>query len=102
MRTDEPRAIKLSEYVPPQYEISEIHLDFALEPEKTIVKATSKIEKIGNGALVLNGEELKLVSLKIDGKDVPASNHKLADNLLTIENTPDKFTLEIVTEISPA
>jgi aminopeptidase N len=102
MRTEEPRAIKLSEYVPPQYEVSELALDFALDPNKTIVTATSKMEKVGNGPLVLNGEHLKLVSIAIDGHALSADAYKIADERLTIASTPEKFTLEIVTEIAPA
>jgi aminopeptidase N len=102
MRTEDPRPIKLSEYVPPQYEVHSLHLDFALDPQVTTVKATSKIEKTGNGPLVLNGEQLKLVSLKIDGRGVPEGNFNLTDDLLTIADLPDRFTLEIETEISPA
>ncbi|HEX2590615.1 MAG TPA: aminopeptidase N, partial [Rhizomicrobium sp.] len=102
MRTDEPRAIKLSEYVPPQYQVHSIALDFQLDPEKTIVKATSKIEKTGNGPMVLNGEQLKLLSIKIDGKALLPDDYSVADDLLTVANTPENFTLEITTEISPA
>jgi aminopeptidase N len=102
MRTEEPRAIKLSEYVPPQYAVHSIHLDFALDPEATIVKAVSKVEKIGNGPLVLNGEHLKLVSIKIDGKALGVSDYAVNETTLTIARPPENFTLEIVTEISPA
>ncbi|HEY1837822.1 MAG TPA: aminopeptidase N [Rhizomicrobium sp.] len=102
MRTEEPRAIKLSEYVPPQYEVSELALNFALDPEKTVVTAASKMEKVGNGPLVLNGEHLTLVSIAIDGRALAADEHTIADDRLTIASTPEKFTLEIVTEIAPA
>jgi aminopeptidase N len=39
MRTEEPRAIDLSDYRAPEFRITTVHLDFALEPEATRVKA---------------------------------------------------------------
>ena len=98
MRTEEPRAINLKDYRAPDYRISEIALDFRLEPETTRVTATSKMTRTGSGPLVLDGEQLKLVSVKVDGK--PAE-HKADEATLTIPGLPEKFTLEIVTEISP-
>ncbi len=68
MRTEEPRAIRLKDYRAPDYKISEIALDFILEPETTRVTATSKMTRTGAGPLVLDGEQLKLVSVKVDGK----------------------------------
>ncbi len=98
MRTEEPRAIRLKDYRAPDYKISEIALDFILEPETTRVTATSKMTRTGTGPLVLDGEQLKLVSVKIDGKPAP---HTADDATLTLSDLPETFTLEIVTEISP-
>jgi aminopeptidase N len=102
MRTEEPRAINLKDYRAPDYRISEITLDFVLDPEKTRVRATSKVTRQGSGPLVLDGEHLKLVSVAIDGKALAASQYKVSDASLTIMDVPAQFTLEIVTEISPA
>ncbi|HEY5238875.1 MAG TPA: aminopeptidase N [Rhizomicrobium sp.] len=102
MRTEEPRAIHLKDYRAPDYRIAEIALAFALDPQATRVTSTMKVARNGTGTapLVLNGEHLKLISLKIDGA---ASNAYTVDSeTLTIPNPPAQFTLEIVTEISPA
>src|SRR5207344_1947038 len=44
------------------------------------------------------GEHLKLVSVTIDGKVVPA---EVDEESLTLHNVPANFTLTIVTEIAP-
>jgi aminopeptidase N len=99
MRTDEPRAIALKDYQPPAHKISEVSLTFVLEPEKTRVRSTMKMTRVADAPLVLNGEHLTLVSIKLDGRDV----EYVKDNTtLTIAGTPAAFTLEIETEISPA
>ena len=46
MRTEEPRAIRLKDYRAPDYRISEIALDFALDPEATRVTAAMTVARM--------------------------------------------------------
>jgi aminopeptidase N len=103
MRTDEPRAVHLKDYRAPDYHISDISLDFQLDPAKTIVTATSQVTRKGaaGAPLPLDGEELTLVSVAIDGRKLAANAYAVGDNLLTLTDLPERFTLEIVTEIAP-
>jgi aminopeptidase N len=104
MRTEEPRAIALKDYRPSDYKISEIALNFVLDPETTRITSTTKVSCTASAPcpLVLNGEHLKLISVAVDGKALPATAYEVSDELLTIASVPANFTLEIVTEISPA
>jgi aminopeptidase N len=103
MRTEEPRAIHLADYRAPEFRIHTVHLDFALEPEATRVTARLAIERqSGNGPLVLQGEDQKLLAVSLDGRALGNSDTLLDDKSLTIARVPDKFTLEIVSEINPA
>jgi len=102
MRTEEPRAIHLKDYRSPDYHIGEIALDFALAPAATRVTATSKVKRRGAAApLVLDGEELKLISVAVDGHKLAEGDYALDAATLTLHRPPDAFMLEIVTEISP-
>ena len=103
MRTEEPRAIRLQDYRAPDYRVEKLGLDFNLEPEATRVTSTMQILRTTPtpAPLVLNGEHLKLISLAIDGKAVPTDGYKIDAETLTIHQAPERFTLEIVTEISP-
>jgi aminopeptidase N len=102
MRTDEPRAIHLADYQAPLFRIKTVHLDFSLEPEATRVTAKLAITQQGEGALVLNGECQKLMSVTLDGRTLTANDYLLDDKSLTVAKVPDAFTLEIVSEIDPA
>jgi len=103
MRTEEPHAVHLKDYRAPDYRISEIALDFQLDPQATRVAARMRVQRTGDKApLVLNGENLKLVSLAIDGRALAASEYQVEPVLLTIPDVPERFSLEIVTEIAPA
>jgi aminopeptidase N len=103
MRTEEPRAIHLADYQAPDFHIETIHLDFALDPAVTRVTAKLQIARKNPGApLVLHGEDLKLVSLAIDGRTLAQDAYQLDAKSLTIPAVPDHFVLETVCEIAPA
>lgn len=89
------------DYQAPDYTITEIDLDFNLDPVKTIVTAVSKVKRLNpqSSTLELNGEDLSLVSLEVDGK--AWQNYKESEGKLIIESLPESFTLRIVNEISP-
>ena len=103
MRTEDHRAIHLSDYRAPEFRISTVHLDFALEPEATRVTAKLVIARqSGNGPLVLNGENQKLIAVTLDGRALAAGDYLLDDKSLTLPKPPDSFMLEIVSEIDPS
>ncbi len=98
-----PRTIYRKDYQPPAYEVESLDLHFELDETKTVVTATQKLRRIHkeNRLLALNGEELELISLKIDGVDLPDNKYEVTDELLTLTDLPDRFTLEIKTQINP-
>jgi aminopeptidase N len=103
MRTDEPRAINLSDYKAPEFRIRTVELDFALDPQATCVTAKLQIERIsGHGPLVLRGENQKLLSLTLDGRPLSVNEYLLDDKSLTLPNPPAKLHLEIASQIDPA
>ena len=98
MRTEEPQAIYLKNYRAPDYKVSEIALEFILEPEATRVSASMKVTRNGAPApLVLDGEALKLVSVALDGRALRPDEYVLDDETLTIAEVPEQFTLDVVT-----
>ncbi len=103
MRTEEPRAIHLADYKAPDFHIRTVKLDFALDPQATRVSARLEIDRRNAGApLVLAGEELKLISIALDGRALAPADYRLDEKSLTIPNVPDRFVLETVAEIAPA
>ena len=101
--TQQPQAKYRHDYRAPDYLISDIDLTFDLDAEKTVVTAESKVSRhaaASDAPLRLDGEDLTLVSLQVDGQ--PWSNYKEENNQLAIGGLPEHFTLTIVNEISPA
>jgi len=105
LRTEEPRPVRLSDYRPPDWLIETVALDVSLDPHATTVRAKLKIKPNGGGApapLVLDGEDLKLRSLAIDGKPLPPGSYDAGPERLTIAQPPNRtFDLEIETVVDP-
>src|ERR1700722_16536423 len=105
MRTDEHRPIRLQDYRPPAWLIETVHPDVALDPFAPTIRARLKLKANCNGTpapLVLDGEELKLRSLMLNGKPLPAENFVATPDKLTIQQPPNApFELEIETVVDP-
>ena len=105
MRTEELRPIRLTNYRAPDWLIESVDLDVSLDPTATRVHAKLKIKP--NSArppapLVLDGDELKLVSLTLDGKPLPPESFVARPDKLTIAQPPHRaFELEIETAVDP-
>jgi len=96
----------LEDYHETPYTIPQTELCFNLDPEKTQVLAKLVIVPRQNTPaatpLVLDGDELTLVSLAIDGKALPQNAYSATANRLEIFTPPaNPFTLEIITQINP-
>ncbi|MCT4701134.1 aminopeptidase N [Enterobacteriaceae bacterium H20N1] len=100
--TQQPQAKYRHDYRAPDYSISDIDLTFDLDATKTLVTAISKVSRQGSAqvALRLDGGDLTLVSIHVDGK--AWEEYRLEEGALVLEQLPDNFLLTIVNEISPA
>ena len=106
MNAVRPKAIRRADYRPPDYRIETVDLEFDLAPAATRVKATLELRAAHDRAggakpLVLDGDELKLISVSLDGKALGAADYALDEKSLTIPRPPEAFTLAIETELAP-
>jgi len=95
--------IYLKDYEEPAYAVKTIDLEFELHNTKTLVTSIMRIVRIAdeNEALFLNGEELALVSVVLDGRELHESEYELNEMGLTLHKLPQEFTLEIKNTINP-
>ncbi|KAK9144903.1 hypothetical protein Sjap_004806 [Stephania japonica] len=104
-KMDTPKEIFLKDYKMPDYYFDSVSLNFSLGEENTIVCSNifvyPRVEGISN-PLVLDGKDLKLLSIKVNGKELKKEDFHLDAQHLTIVSPPSgTFSLEIVTEIYP-
>ena len=105
MKETTPRTIYLKNYQKPDYLIPELYLDFIINDDYTTVKSKLTVEANYDEKLVqplvLNGENLELISVSIDGNKLSESVYSLTDDQLSIQPEVKNFTLEIETRIEP-
>ncbi len=108
MRTDTGQVFRLEDYHPSDYLIPATELSFRLSPDATTVVAELTIERragASKGApLALDGDELTLKRVAIDGRTLPADAYEASPDRLLIARPPAaaRFRLTIETEIAPA
>ncbi|KAL9860951.1 Puromycin-sensitive aminopeptidase [Arabidopsis thaliana] len=105
-KMDAPKEIFLKNYTKPDYYFETVDLSFSLGEEKTIVSSKIKVSprvKGSSAALVLDGHDLKLLSVKVEGKLLKEGDYQLDSRHLTLPSLPaeESFVLEIDTEIYP-
>ena len=101
-----PQPIHLKDYRVPDYLVDRVDLDVRLDPASTEVTARLAIRRnpaAGDGQppLVLDGQELELVGVRLDGEPLGANRYSLDDEHLTIEAPPAAFELEITSRTRP-
>src|SRR6201997_3636912 len=105
MRTEDPRPVRLEDYRPPDWRIGTVELDVVLHPTATTVRAKLSISPNRASApapLVLDGDELTLHSIRLNGKPLPAESFVATPDRLTIAQAPQRpFELEIETVLDP-
>jgi aminopeptidase N len=93
--------VRREDYLPPDWLVPELALDFDLAPERTRVRATLEVARNGDHArpLRLDGDSLELVSVKVDGRDAA---YRIEGSQLVIDLGTDRATIETEVAIEPA
>ena len=106
MRPETPLPIRLEDYRVPDYLVETVDLDFSLEPRATRVRARTAFAPNPKGVqgapLLLDGDELTLVSIALDGRRLEAHEYRLSETALTLVAPPARrFVLDIETKLDP-
>jgi aminopeptidase N len=96
----------LKDYLPPDHRILTANLQFDLDEERTLVKSLLVVHANydpdkENRPLKLDGRDLELLSVSIDGRKLGPGEFTQDEDSLTIPAVPGQFTLEVETAISP-
>ncbi|MCP5215124.1 MAG: aminopeptidase N [Pseudomonadales bacterium] len=107
MKNNQPKEVRLAEYEIPSYLIDTTHLHFELGETATLVKSNLQIRRNpkcqveGRVPLVLQGVDLELNQLTLDGHKLTQSDFQVDAETLVIPQVPRNFELECVTLIRP-
>src|SRR6266850_4613271 len=98
MREPQPKTIYLKDYTPPAFRVERVDLDIDIRDDHALVRARLDMRRVAAGNLILDGDELQLVSVAIDGR---SARHEVTPAQLTVYDVPERFTLETVSRIVP-
>ena len=106
MREPAPQTILLKDYTPPAFLIPETSLAIEIFDDHARVRAKLTVQRNPaannpHAALDLDGEELQLESVSVDGRMLVAGEFELDDSHLRIAGLPERFVLETSVRIEP-
>ncbi|MCF5138881.1 aminopeptidase N, partial [Pseudomonas lactis] len=106
MRTEQPKMIYLKDYQAPDYLIDETHLTFELFEDHSLVHAQLVMRRnpergTGLPPLVLDGQQLELLSVTLADQELTAADYQLTDSHLTLQPPSETFTLDTTVKIHP-
>ena len=101
-----PNTIYLKDYQPPIYLIEKVELHFDLHETETVVTSKLNVKfntenKLAEKELALDGQNLDLLWVKIDGNKLSNTDYSLNNEGLRLKNIPDSCDVEIQTKINP-
>src|SRR5438067_3083109 len=106
-RDQPPQPTRLADYRPPDFLIDKVELEFFLAETGTTVTSHLQLRRnpgagTPGAALRLDGEELELVSLALDGVPLAPGDFRLEpDGALVIAEVPDAFILDVKNRMHP-
>ncbi len=97
------KEIFLKDYRAPAFLLPKTHLHFHLGEEFTVVEAVLSVMRNGDHheALELHGQELELLTVMIDGRELSNAEFSVSEHGLTIASVPDAFELRTEVQIKP-
>ncbi len=101
-----PQPVHLADYRPPDYLVDQVELQFRLLPATTEVQTRLVMRRnpaAGEaiGPLMLDGQELELVELRLDGEALGSNRYQIDGDRLAVHELPAAFTLESTVRIRP-
>jgi aminopeptidase N len=106
MREPQPQTIHLKDYAPPAFLVEHVALDVDLRADHALVSAELRVRRNPRAAdpkapLALDGDELELVAVSLDGVRLRDNAFSRSPERLVIPAVPDAFRLHTVTRIVP-
>ncbi len=105
-----PETVLRSDYRVPEYLIESVALRFELGEDETRVEACLDVRRredlpgdrgAGPVPLSLDGEDLELLEIEIDGRSLAGTEYRVESDRLTIDAPPARFVLRTLVAIHP-
>ncbi|RLA07066.1 MAG: aminopeptidase N [Gammaproteobacteria bacterium] len=105
MREGTPSTIYLKDYQPLAFQVDSIELRVELDPTQTRISSRLAVRRragaLANAPLKLDGKQMQLTRVSVDGFELRRSEYEVDDESLTLTSLPDSCVVEIDTLIDP-
>lgn len=105
IQQSQPTPIYRKDYKAPEFIIDSVRLNFnIIGADEVLVVNIMQMQRAKKGSitpLILDGEAMELLSVKLDDKTLPTDAYAITPETLTIHHVPDVFTLTILNRINP-
>ncbi len=103
LREGLPGTIYRKDYQAPAFGIETVHLRVQIEEGRTLVTTTLQMIRQQSGAvpLMLDGEQLTLNWVELDGVRLESTQYEVTDTQLVIASVPERFSLRTCVVIKP-
>ncbi len=105
MRSEQSPPIRLAEYRPPAWWVDEVYLRLELDPDTTRVHSRLQLRRNPEApaeALHLDGRQLRLESVRVNGKSLSEDEYECSDTRLSMPLSGERAEVETVSVIHPA
>ena len=105
MKPENNSVIYRKDYQQPNYLVKSVSLGFMIEPDFTVVKSKIKFSRQNNSQnhqLELNGVDLELLQISIDGNKLNDEDYKVDEESLIVFEVPETFELQVENKIYPS
>jgi aminopeptidase N len=93
--------VRLEDYQPPMFRVDHVVLNIEIDPNCTRVVTKLTVSENRDDAFRLDGDELELQWVNLDGRRLEPAEYRIEDKGLLILNAPGQFELEICSSINP-
>ncbi|NIM69335.1 MAG: aminopeptidase N [Xanthomonadales bacterium] len=100
------KAIQRADYLAYPWSIDHLDLDFSIHEQHTQVRSRLQVSRRAGAdaadAIELDGRDLELVTLAVDGQAVPAERYRIEGERMVITGVPERFELSAEVRIRPS
>ncbi|OOG59349.1 aminopeptidase N [Rhodanobacter sp. C03] len=99
-----PALIRLNDYRAPAWRVETVELDFDLgiDASEVFARLLLRRDPAQTAPLRLDGEDLQLLSIALDGEQLPATAYRYVGNVLEVDGARDGSVLETRVRLRPA
>jgi len=89
------------DYRPPSRSVDSVSLDISIHDDQAIVTTTLETSKVSSDPFVLNGRDVELLELHINGKQIEQADWPLRDEGLVLEEIAEQASIRTVSRCMP-